>query len=463
MDNTASSSLSIVILAAGLGTRMRSKVAKVLHPLAGKPLLAHVLEAARALHPRQILVVVGHQSETVKAALDAPDLTWVEQNPPLGTGHAVACAVAQMTDKSGELLVLNGDVPLIGSQDLTTLWKYHQERGNGVSLYTMHLTDPTGYGRLVRDEQNLPTAIIEEKDADSKLRIIQEVNTGTWCFDLSLLPQWLARLGVNNASGEFYLTDVLALCRQAGLSVGALCHQDPLSFAGVNSRVQLAELEIALRDRIVLKLMKEGVTFQDPSSCWLSPDVVVGMDTVILANVQLGPGVVIGEDCRIGPFCQIQNSTLGDGCIVEAFSHIDGARLAGPNQVGPFVRLRPASDLAAGVRVGNFCEVKKSRIGANSKINHLSYIGDATLGERVNVGAGTITCNYDGVHKHQTIIEDGVFIGSDTQLVAPVTVAAEAVVAAGTTITGNVPAGSLAISRVPQRHIPEWHQRRQSR
>ncbi|MBF0371262.1 MAG: bifunctional UDP-N-acetylglucosamine diphosphorylase/glucosamine-1-phosphate N-acetyltransferase GlmU [Magnetococcales bacterium] len=439
---------------------MRSALPKVLHELAGLPLLAHVLEASRQLKPERLVVVIGHGADQVRDSLDAADITWVLQDEQLGTGHAVSCAMPALAGLEGELIVLNGDHPLIEPATLNKLHNEHIESGQAVTLLSTTIDPPTGYGRVVRDSSGTLLGIVEQKDADPKTLAITEVNSGTYCFKLTAMPAWLKRLSNNNAQGEYYLPDVVALAKADGLPVGACHHDDHHSLSGINSRRQLAQLEAAFRNRLVDGLMDRGVTFIDPGSCWLAADVQIGRDTIISPNVHLGPGVVIGEGCRVGPFCQIQKSHMGDGCEILAFCHLDGAQLAGPNVIGPYARLRPGTVLAAGAKVGNFCEVKKSNIGPGSKINHLTYVGDTEMGGGVNVGAGTITCNYDGVNKHRTVIGEGVFIGSDTQLVAPVTVGEGAVIGAGTTVTREVAAGSLATSRAPQKEIAGWREKR---
>ncbi len=446
---------AILILAAGQGTRMRSALPKVLHPLAGRPLLGHVLAMARSLQPARLAVVVGHQAERIQAAFPDPDLTWVHQAEQLGTAHAVRSALPALADLSGEVLILSGDTPLVEADLLRDLLAHHRREGVGVTVVSMTQTVPMGYGRVVRDAAGGLVRVVEEKDATAAERAITEVNSGIYCVDLARLPAWLSRIAAENAQKEFYLPDLVSVARQEG-AVGLFHHADAQGLAGVNDRRQLATLEAVLRDRLVAHWQRQGVTFIDPHSCWLAVDAVIGQDSVIEPHVILGGETVIGEGCRIGPFCDIRQSQIGAGCQVKGFSHLEGAVLEGANEVGPYARLRPGTVLAERARVGNFCEIKKSHIGAGSKVNHLSYIGDTQMGKGVNVGAGTITCNYDGRHKHQTLIGDGVFIGSDTQLVAPVRVGDGAVIGAGTTVTKEVPAQALAVSRSPQIHIADW-------
>ena len=451
--------LTILILAGGQGTRMRSGLPKVLHELAGQPLLGHVLAAARRLRPARLVVVTGHQSQRVESVLAAPDITWVLQPEQQGTAHAVQCALPVLEGLTGDLLILSGDHPLIEAGTLETLLDHHRRKGCGLTLLSTTIDPPTGYGRVVRDAVGHLERVVEHKDADEVQRGITEVNAGIYCVDLARLPGWLARVENANVQGEYYLPDIVPMAIAEG-GAAVFHHADAHELSGVNDRRQLAGLERAFRDRLAGRLMDEGVTFVDPGSCWLAADVVIGRDTVIQPNVILGPGVEIGAECRIGPFCEIRDSRIGPGCEVRGFCHLEGAQLEGGNVIGPYARLRPGSDIRTLAKVGNFCEVKKSVIGAGSKVNHLSYIGDTEMGGGVNVGAGTITCNYDGFTKHRTVIGDNVFIGSDTQLVAPVTVGSGAVIAAGTTVTKAVPADALALARVEQRHIAGYAETR---
>ncbi|MBF0310774.1 MAG: bifunctional UDP-N-acetylglucosamine diphosphorylase/glucosamine-1-phosphate N-acetyltransferase GlmU [Magnetococcales bacterium] len=451
---------AILVLAAGRGTRMRSSLPKVLHALAGRPLLAHVLDGARRLAPQRLAVVIGHGGEQVRQAFPDADLSWIEQTEQKGTAHAVSTALPLLEGLEGEVIVLNGDTPLVDGDFLEALLTDHRQQQRAVTVVSTLLETPRGYGRVVRDGEGELLSIVEEKDASPVQREIREVNAGVYCIDLSQLAPLLARITPHNAQGEFYLTDIISLGLEAGLNIGVFCHEDAASLAGINSRQQLAGMEALYRDRLVRRFMDEGVTFVDPTSCWLAWDVALGTDCIIEPHVILGPGVSIGEGCHIGPFCQLRHSRLGPGCEVSAFSHLDGVVAQGPNAIGPYARLRPGTQLAARARVGNFCETKKAIIGEGAKINHLSYLGDCQVGADVNVGAGTITCNYDGVNKHTTIIEEGAFIGSDTQLVAPVTVGHHAVVGAGTTVTKDVPPEALAVSRTAQTHILNWRRRK---
>jgi bifunctional UDP-N-acetylglucosamine pyrophosphorylase / glucosamine-1-phosphate N-acetyltransferase len=449
------SRLAVLVLAAGQGTRMRSDLPKVLHELAGWPLLKHVLQAVHPLQPERIIIITGHQAQLVEEALSSTSITWVRQQKQKGTGHAVLCALPALEGFDGNILILNGDTPLVESQTLQNFVGHHCQESRELSVLSMTIDNPTGYGRVVRDAAGGLLEVVEEKDADAKIREITEVNSGIYCVASRNLASWLGQVTNNNAQGEYYLPDIIPMAVAAGKGA-AYHHADSLSLAGVNNRLQLSQLEKVFRDRKIVELMESGVTFIDPESCWLAPDVKVGRDCIIFPSVILGVEVVIGEGCRVGPFCEIRQSKIGAGTVVKAFSHLDGAQSKGPNEIGPFTRLRIGSILESGAKVGNFCELKKAHIGNGSKVNHLSYVGDTEMGKNVNVGAGTITCNYDGVNKHKTTIGDGVFIGSGTQLVAPVTLEKGVVIGAGSTITKSVPADSLALTRAAKRVIPGW-------
>lgn len=456
-------SCAVLILAAGLGTRMKSSLPKVLHEVAGRPLLGHVLETARGLSPERIVAVVGHGAELVKERLGGSDVAWAIQKEQKGTAHAVQCALPALEGFEGPLLILCGDVPLLKRETLEKLLDQHRREENAVTVLSMALPEPYGYGRMVRGKKgNVLKRIVEEKDASKAQREIHEVNSGTYCVDAGSLAGWLGKLGNDNAQGEFYLTDIVELANKEGAGEAAAClHEgsEPMELAGINNRLQLAEMEAAFRDRQVVRWMVEGVSFIDPTSCFIAADALIGRDTVIQPNVMIGPGVEIGEGVRIGPFTQIKDSRLGDGVEVHAFCHLEGVDLAGPNVIGPYARLRPGTVLEENAKVGNFCETKKALVRAGAKINHLSYVGDAEVGEKANVGAGTITCNYDGVNKHKTVIGAGAFIGSNASLVAPVTIGAKGTVAAGTALSKDVPEGALGISRAPQRTLNGWADR----
>ncbi len=445
--------LDIVILAAGQGTRMRSALPKVLHPVAGKSMLGHVIDCARALSPRHIHVVIGHGAEKVRETLDAADLNWVLQGQQLGTGHAVAQAVPYTTGAE-QILVLYGDVPLLRTDSLRKLSEQAGKKTLG--LLTVTMVDPTGYGRIVRNPAGEVQAIVEQKDASAEHLLITEANTGIMALPGEQAANWLESLSNDNAQGEYYLTDVVALAVANKVAIGVANPQDELEVMGANNRQQLSVLERTWQQREALRLMTEGVTLADPERLDVRGKLVVGRDIFIDVNVVLEGQVTIEDDVEIGPHCVIRNSTIRSGSLIKAFSHLEGVDVGEACDIGPYARLRPGTRLDRGAKVGNFVETKKANIGAGSKINHLSYVGDAEIGEQVNIGAGTITCNYDGVNKFVTKIGDGVFIGSNTALVAPVTIGAGATTGAGSTITQDVPAGALAVARTRQRLIENW-------
>lgn len=448
--------MNIVILAAGQGKRMHSALPKVLHPLAGRALLAHVIATACSLAPQRLCIVYGHGGDAVRAALDAPDLAWALQEPQLGTGHAVQQALPHLGDDSqtaGSTLVLYGDVPLTSAATLRNLL---HAAGDGVGLLTAELADPTGYGRIVRDASGAVQAIVEQKDATAEQRAIREINTGIMVLPTQRLAGWLGRLSNDNAQGEYYLTDLVALAVADGVPVRTATVTDPWETAGVNSKVQLAELERVVQRRIAERLMEQGVRLADPARIDVRGELVCGRDVFIDVNCVFEGVVHIDEAAEIGPNCVLKNARIGAGARLAAFSHIENAVVGPDNQIGPFARLRPGTELGADVHVGNFVELKNARVAAHSKANHLAYVGDAIIGSRVNIGAGTITCNYDGANKHLTTIEDDAFIGSDTQLVAPVTVGRGATLGAGTTLTRDAPPDALTVSRARQTTIPGW-------
>ncbi|MDH5572139.1 MAG: bifunctional UDP-N-acetylglucosamine diphosphorylase/glucosamine-1-phosphate N-acetyltransferase GlmU [Gammaproteobacteria bacterium] len=448
----STSALNIVILAAGQGSRMKSQLPKVLHPLGGQPLLGHVINTARALQPARIIVIYGHGGEQVPQVMAADDLTWVRQEQQNGTGHAVAQAMPELNDDS-TVLVLYGDVPLTRQDTLTRLSLDGQ---NALGLLTVHLDDPKGYGRIVRDSQGQVVRIVEEKDATDEIRKITEVNTGILAVNAGRLRQWLGNLNNNNAQGEYYLTDIIAMAVADGLNIITSHPDNEEEVLGINSRNQLAFLERYYQQQQAQTLMAAGVTVIDPARLDIRGEVSIAQDVILDINVVLVGKVKIGEGVYVGPGCVIKDSVIEAGTQIQPMSVIEQAHIGEDAKIGPFARIRPGTVLAASTHIGNFVEVKNSQIDEGSKVNHLSYIGDSTIGKRVNIGAGTITCNYDGAHKHRTIIGDDVFIGSDTQLVAPVEVGAGATVGAGTTVTVDVPASELTISRVKQKNIPGW-------
>jgi bifunctional UDP-N-acetylglucosamine pyrophosphorylase/glucosamine-1-phosphate N-acetyltransferase len=445
-------SLDIVILAAGQGTRMRSALPKVLHPIAGKSMLAHVIDTARQLKPQGIHVVIGHGAERVNEQLAAGDLNFVLQTEQLGTGHAVAQALPALTAE--RVLILYGDVPLIETATLERLLQLVSEQQLG--LLTVNLNDPTGYGRIVRDRSGVVNAIVEHKDASAEQRRINEGNTGILAVPGKHLSDWLGRLSNSNAQGEYYLTDVIAMAVADGLVVATEQAADELEVLGANDRIQLAQLERHYQYRAARRLMVQGVTLIDPARFDMRGEVTVGRDVTIDINVILEGHVVIEEGVQIGPNCVIKNSTLRKGAIIKANSHLEGAEMGEGADCGPFARLRPGSVLGAKAHVGNFVELKNATLGAGAKAGHLSYLGDTEIGARSNIGAGTITCNYDGANKFKTVLGEDVFIGSNSALVAPVTLGDRATTAAGSVITGDVPDNTLAVGRAKQRNIPGW-------
>ena len=445
-------SLHVIVLAAGEGKRMKSKKAKVLMPLAGRPLLAHVLATARALPPAAIHVVYGFCGDQVLAAFAGQaDLQWSLQAEQLGTGHAVGEALKKVPD-GARVLVLYGDVPLTRAE---TLQRLVQAEGNLCMLAT-RVAHPHGYGRVLRDGNGFVRAVIEEKDADDAQRSINLINTGIVAGDAASLRRWIGQLGRNNAQGEYYLTDIFEKAATEGRAAQCVECDDALEAAGANTPIQLTELEDAYRQRAVHALMAEGVRVVDPRRVEIRGAVKAARDVEIDIDVVLEGEVQLGEDVRIGPFSRLKDVQLAPGTVVHAHCDLEGVVTHGPCLIGPFARLRPGTELAAGVHVGNFVETKKARLGEGSKANHLTYLGDTVVGRHVNVGAGTITCNYDGVNKFVTTIEDGAFIGSNSALVAPVTVGAQATIGAGSVITKDAPAGELTVARGRQATLTGW-------
>ncbi len=444
--------MNIVILAAGQGKRMHSNLPKVLHPLAGKALVSHVIDTARRLEPESLCLVYGHGGDTLRTTLAAPDLVWVLQEPQLGTGHAVMQALPHL-GAAATTLVLYGDVPLIEGETLQQL--VHAAR-DALAILTVELADPGGYGRIVRNAGGEVVRIVEQKDATADERAIAEVNTGIVAVPTARLAAWLGQLSNHNAQQEYYLTDIVAMAVAAGVPVRTVQARSEWEVLGVNSKVQLAQLERVAQRRTADRLLEQGVRLADPARIDVRGELVCGRDVFIDINCVFEGKVVLEEAVEIGPSCVLKNAHIGAGSRLAAFSHIEDAIVGPDGVIGPFARLRPGTELAAGVHVGNFVELKNSKFAAKSKANHLAYVGDAIVGSRVNIGAGTITCNYDGANKFTTTIEDDAFIGSDTQLVAPVTVGRGATLGAGTTLTKDAPPDTLTISRARQISIPGW-------
>lgn len=445
--------MEVVILAAGQGKRMRSVLPKVLQPIAGRPMLAHVIGAARTLDASRICVVYGHGGEVVRERMQDAALRWARQEPQLGTGHAVQQALPELTD--GEMaLVLYGDVPLIGAP---TLRRLQTAAGSGkLALLTVELDNPTGYGRILRDADGRVTRIVEEKDASAEQRRVREVNTGILVAPVARLRDWLGRIGNDNAQGEYYLTDIIGLAVAEGVEIVTVQPDAVWETLGVNSKPQLAELERIHQRNIAQNLMDAGVTVLDPGRIDVRGEIECGRDVEIDVGCVFEGRVELGDDVRVGAHCVIRNARIGAGTRIAPFSHIEDTVTGRECVIGPYARTRPGTTLGDDVHLGNFVEVKNSAIADHSKANHLAYVGDADVGQRVNIGAGTITCNYDGANKFRTIIEDDVFIGSDTQLVAPVRVGRGATLGAGTTLTKDAPPEQLTVSRAKQITIAGW-------
>ncbi|MFJ5538876.1 bifunctional UDP-N-acetylglucosamine diphosphorylase/glucosamine-1-phosphate N-acetyltransferase GlmU [Vreelandella titanicae] len=444
--------LDIVILAAGKGTRMRSQIPKVLHPLAGKPMVQHVLDTASGLQPDRTHVVIGHGADQLREVLAEKPVKFAVQAEQKGTGHAVAQALERLG--SGKVLILYGDVPLLQRESLSELLAHVDEQHMG--LLTVTLADPTGYGRIVRDDAGEAVAIVEQKDASSAELAITECNTGIMAMTSAQLKRWLPQLSAENAQGEYYLTDVIAMAAAEGIKVCTAQPASAVEVEGVNNRAQMARLERVYQRQLADKLMAQGVALADPERLDVRGRLTCGHDVFIDVGCVFEGEVELGEGVRIGPYCVIKNSTIGAESVIEPHSVIDGTVAAGLNQVGPFARLRPGTRLAVKAKVGNFVETKNADVGEGSKINHLSYVGDARLGRDVNVGAGTITCNYDGANKHHTDIGDNAFIGSNTALVAPVSVGKGATIGAGSTIAKDVTDYALAVTRGRQLEKIDW-------
>ena len=454
--------LHVVVLAAGKGTRMKSARPKVLHSLAGRPIIEHVLRTVDQLNAESTVLVVGHGADEVRAALPGrPALKFVVQSPQLGTGHALLQAEPALEGRTGTLLLLYGDVPLLEAATLSRLLEHHRSTRAVATVLTAALDDPYGYGRIVRDDQGRIARIVEERDASAGERAIREINSGIYALELAPLFQALHGLATDNAQGEYYLTDLVTMYRHAKRKVETLCLESAVELRGVNSRVDLADLTKAVRTKKAREVMLAGATLEDPDATYIDADVSIGADTIIGPGVILEGTTAIGERCRIHAGVRVTNTTVGDDVTILDRSVIVESRVASRARIGPFSNVRPGSDIGEDAHVGNFVELKKTRLGRKAKANHLAYLGDATIGEAANIGAGTITCNYDGVNKHPTVIEDGAFIGSDSQLVAPVRVGRGAYVAAGSTITQDVPAEALAIGRGRQENKPGWAAKRQ--
>lgn len=447
------SQLNIVILAAGKGTRMRSSLPKVLHEVGAKPILGHVIDCAKALNPDKVIVVYGFGGEIVKNAFSQENITWVNQAEQLGTGHAVQQAVPYLEDNAKTLILL-GDVPLV---DVESCRNLVAQSTHQLVIQSFNKADPTGYGRIVRSPDGQVNAIVEHKDATDAQRNILEVNTGIMAMPNKYLKKWLSLLTNNNAQGEYYLTDIVSLAAAEGVSVSAEIIKDEWSVTGINSKSDLVQIERVHQSKIAQNLLNLGVTLKDASRLDVRGNLTCGRDVEIDVNCVFEGNVTLGNFVKISANCVIKNAVIADGTKIAAFTHIDDTEIGQNSRIGPFARLRPGTTLAADTHIGNFVELKNAQVDIGSKVNHLSYIGDTTIGKHVNVGAGTITCNYDGANKFRTVIEDGAFIGSDSQLVAPVTIGKNATIAAGSTITKDAPADALTLCRArEQKSIVGW-------
>jgi bifunctional UDP-N-acetylglucosamine pyrophosphorylase/glucosamine-1-phosphate N-acetyltransferase len=450
-------SVASIVLAAGKGTRMKSALIKVLHPVAGRPMISWPVAAAREAGSDPIILVIGHQASAVQGAFrGAPDIRCAMQEEQLGTGHAVACALDSLNGFRGTVLILCGDTPLLRAETLQNMLAYHRDNQAAITVLTALMDDPYGYGRIVRDASGHVVRIVEQKDADPEEQEIREINSGIYCMDSDFLFSNIRNISNNNAQGEYYLTDLLSIAVSKGLSCLALSTGDADEIMGVNDRVQLAEAGRVLRRRINREHMLNGVTIIDPDATYIDHGVTIGPDTIIHPGCQIGGASVIGSGCDIEQNVSITGCTIGDDCHIKAASVLEDSELGEDVAIGPMAHLRPGSKLGNKVKIGNFVETKKIIMGEGSKASHLTYLGDAEIGRDVNIGCGTITCNYDGVNKHKTVIGDDVFIGSDVQLVAPVSVGRNSLVAAGTTVTTDVPPDSLAIARTPQVNKEGW-------
>ncbi len=444
--------LNIVILAAGKGTRMFSSKPKVLHHIAGRPILRHVIDCAKALNPAKIIIVYGFGGDLVKKTFSREDIIWVEQKEQLGTGHAVQQAAPHLDDDANTLILL-GDVPLV---DVPSCEKLLAKAQNQLAIMSFNKVDPTGYGRITRAASGNVNAIVEHKDATEAQRAIKEVNTGIMAMPAKALKQWLAGLSNNNAQSEYYLTDIVGFAVKDGVNVVAEITEDEWSVTGINSKLDLEQIERVYQGRFAIELLKKGVTLADSARLDVRGNLETAQDVEIDVGCVFEGEVSLGEGVKIGAYCIIRDAKIAAGTVIAPFTHIVETTIGTNSRIGPFARLRPGTTLAEETHVGNFVELKNAQVDVGSKINHLSYVGDTTVGKDVNIGAGTITCNYDGANKFRTVIEDGAFIGSDTQLIAPVTIGKGATIGAGSTISKNAPAGELTISRAKQLTITGW-------
>jgi bifunctional UDP-N-acetylglucosamine pyrophosphorylase/glucosamine-1-phosphate N-acetyltransferase len=448
--------LAVIILAAGIGKRMKSTLPKVLHPLLGRPMLSYVIDAVRGIFPSRIVFVIGYGSEGVRKAINQNQIEYVIQSEQLGTGHAVVCAKKLLGQFDGNIVILNGDFPLIRSETLKNFIDEHNRTKAVVSILTNVMDNPYGYGRVIRSGSGDVLRVVEEKDATLEERTLTEINTGAYCVESGSLWKALEKIGTENEQQEYYLPDIINIISRGGNKVVAYIAADSEEVLGINNRAELGAVEEIMRRRTNNSLMLSGVTLVNPEVTYISPHVSIGADTLIYPNTFIYGNTKIGRGCAIGPSVWIEDSQIGSEVTIKFSSYIDDALIEDRVTIGPFAHIRPETNILSGAKIGNFVEIKKSRVGRGSKVPHLSYVGDATLGEGVNIGAGTITCNYDGFQKNETIINDDVFIGSDTMLVAPVEIGKGATTGAGSTITKDVPPGALAIGRAKQMIIRDW-------
>src|SRR3990172_1020517 len=451
--------LASIILAAGKGTRMKSNIPKVLHRVAGSPMLFFPINVLKTLKAGRVVVVIGHGAEEVREAFKGGEVSFCVQVEQLGTGHAVMVALKELKGFEGDVLILSGDVPLITVETITALMELHRKAGRkkaALTLVTTVLENPNGYGRIVRGDLGHIVRIVEDKDCSPLQKKIKEVNAGIYLASLKFLNDNIKRIGKNNAQGEYYLPDLVELAVSEGDKVDALIAAEPIEVMGINNRVELSKADSYMRRRVSESLMLSGVTIVDPDATYIDYGASAGMDTIIYPGARISGDSVIGSGCVIEEGSRIDASKIGDSTVIRSYSVIESSEIGSRAAIGPFAHLRPGSTVGDNAHIGNFVELKKSVIGRGSKANHLSYIGDSIVGENVNIGAGTITCNYDGIKKHQTTIEDGAFIGSDSQLVAPVKIGKGAYVGSGTTLTKDVPAGALVITRAPEKVIEGW-------
>lgn len=446
-------SLNIIILAAGQGKRMRSQLPKILHPLAGKPILKHIIDTAAQLNAKNIFIVNGHGGAQIREQLKSENVTWVTQEKQLGTGHAAAQTLPHL-DEESRVLILLGDVPLISTQTLQKLLT--QTPHDSLALVTVKMPNPYGLGRILRDAQNQVISIVEEKDATETQRKIKEINTGIFLVNAKDLHRWLPQLQNHNAQGEYYLTDIISLAVKEKMPITTVNAESPEEVQGINDRAQLVALERYHQQKMAKQFLLAGVTIIDPQRFDLRGELTAAEDVTIDINVILEGKVSIGKNSVIGPHCILRNVAIGENVVIKPHCVIEDARISNACVIGPFARIRPGTELAHDVHIGNFVEIKKSKVDVGSKINHLTYVGDATVGKKVNIGAGTITCNYDGVNKHETVIGDGAFIGSGTELVAPVFIGENATIGAGSVITHEAPSNALTLRRAKQVSFTSW-------